>query len=218
MYSYVEEGCQNTAMKIEKNRHMEELIELLHAGEPVTAEQLALSTDSSVRTIKNDVKYLNEELQQSDGCEICSHKGKGYSTVIHDEQKTEALHYRVIVLNALFGYRSIIDTNRWLFIVQTLLTHHEIKKDKLCETLYLSESGIAPHVARACTFLESFGLQVHSNAVRGLFIHGKEQDIRSCLAEVASSSYHEIELIYNVPEFEKMILTLIRIRMYVMHS
>ena len=93
----MEEVCQNTAMKIEKNRHMKELIELFHAEESGTAEQLALSTDSSVRTIKNDVKYLNEELQQSDGCEICSHKGKGYSTVIHDEQKTEALHYRVRV-------------------------------------------------------------------------------------------------------------------------
>ena len=50
-------------MVIEKNRHMKELIELFHAEEPVTAEQLALSTDSSVRTIKNDVKYLNEELK-----------------------------------------------------------------------------------------------------------------------------------------------------------
>lgn len=192
-------------MVIEKNRHMKELIELFHAEEPVTAEQLALSTDSSVRTIKNDVKYLNEELKEEDGCEIYSHKGKGYSIIIHDEQKAEALHYRLTVLNALFGYRSIIDTSRWLFIVQTLLTHHEIKKDKLCETLYLSESGIAPHLARACTFLESFGLQVHSNAVQGLFIQGKEQDIRSCLVEVASSSYHEIELLYSVPEFEKMI-------------
>ena len=192
-------------MVIEKNRHMKELIELFHAEEPVTAEQLALSTDSSVRTIKNDVKYLNEELKEEDGCEIYSHKGKGYSIIIHDEQKAESLHYRLTVLNALFGYRSIIDTSRWLFIVQTLLTHHEIKKDKLCETLYLSESGIAPHLARACTFLESFGLQVHSNAVQGLFIQGKEQDIRSCLVEVASSSYHEIELLYSVPEFEKMI-------------
>lgn len=192
-------------MVIEKNRHMKELIELFHAEEPVTAEQLALSTDSSVRTIKNDVKYLNEELKEEDGCEIYSHKGKGYSIIIHDEQKANALHYRLTVLNALFGYRSIIDTSRWLFIVQTLLTHHEIKKDKLRETLYLSESGIAPHLARACTFLESFGLQVHSNAVQGLFIQGKEQDIRSCLVEVASSSYHEIELLYSVPEFEKMI-------------
>ena len=99
-------------MKIEKNRHMNELIELFNATEPVTAQQLALSTDSSVRTIKNDVKYLNEELKEEDGCEIYSHKGKGYSIIIHDEKKAEALQYRLTVLNALFGYRSIIDTSR----------------------------------------------------------------------------------------------------------
>lgn len=71
--------------------------------------------------------------------------------------------------------------------------------------MYLSESGVAPHLAKACSFLNSFGLDVYSNAVRGLFIKGKEQDIRSCCVEVASSSYHETELLYAVPEFENMI-------------
>ena len=192
-------------MIIEKNRHMNELMKLFRSSEAVTAEELASFTDSSVRTVKNDMKYLNEELKASEGCEIVSHKGKGYSIVISDAEKADALQYKLTVLRALFGYRSIIDTNRWLFIVQTLLIYSNIKKEKLCDTLYLSESGIAPHLAKACNFLESFGIEVHSNSVHGLFIHGKEQDIRSCLVEVASSSYHEIELMYNVPEFEKMI-------------
>lgn len=192
-------------MIIEKNRHMNELTKLFCSSEAVTAEELASFTDSSVRTVKNDMKYLNEELLTSEGCEIVSHKGKGYSIAIIDAEKADGLQHRLMVLHALFGYRSIIDTNRWLFIVQTLLAYREIKKEKLCDTLYLSESGIAPHLAKACTFLESYGIEVHSNAVHGLFIHGKEQDIRSCLVEVASSSYHEIELMYSVPEFEKMI-------------
>ena len=192
-------------MIIEKNRHMNELIKLLNTDGSVTAEELASFTDFSVRTVKNDMKYLNEELKVSEGCEICAHKGKGYSIVIIDTEKADQLRHRLMALNAIFGYKSIIDTNRWLFIVQTLLTYSEIKKEKLCEMLYLSGSGIAPHLAKACDFLESFGIEVHSNAVYGLFIQGKEQDVRSCLVEVASSSYYEIELIYSVSEFEKMI-------------
>ena len=127
---------------------MNELMKLFRSSEAVTAEELASFTDSSVRTVKNDMKYLNEELKASEGCEIVSHKGKGYSIVISDAEKADALQYKLTVLRALFGYRSIIDTNRWLFIVQTLLTYSNIKKEKLCDTLYLSESGIAPHFPR----------------------------------------------------------------------
>lgn len=192
-------------MIIEKNRHMEELIRLLDATAPLTAEELATEVDSSVRTVKSDIKYLNDELEATEGCRILSHKGKGYSICILDEEKTAQLRHRLEVYQALFGYRSILETNRWLFIAQTLLSCRKIKKEMICETLYLSESGIAPSLNRACEFLESFGITIHSNATNGLFIDGKEQDIRSCLVELASSSYHDIELIYSVPEFEEMI-------------
>ena len=63
-------------MIIEKNRHMNELIKLLNTDGSVTAEELASFTDFSVRTVKNDMKYLNEELKASEGCEICAHKGR----------------------------------------------------------------------------------------------------------------------------------------------
>lgn len=75
-------------MIIEKNRHMNELTKLFRSSEAVTAEELASFTDSSVRTVKNDMKYLNEELLTSEGCEIVSHKGKGYSIAIIDAEKS----------------------------------------------------------------------------------------------------------------------------------
>ena len=117
-------------MIIEKNRHMNELTKLFRSSEAVTAEELASFTDSSVRTVKNDMKYLNEELLTSEGCEIVSHKGKGYSIAIIDAEKADGLQHRLMVLHALFGYRSIIDTNRWLFIVQTLLAY--LQQRRIC--------------------------------------------------------------------------------------
>ena len=50
-------------MIIEKNRHMNELTKLFRSSEAVTAEELASFTDSSVRTVKNDMKYLNVPLK-----------------------------------------------------------------------------------------------------------------------------------------------------------
>ena len=192
-------------MNIQKNRHVNELLFLFNSSSKVTAEELASHVDSSIRTVKNDIKYFNEEADISSICKIISHKGKGYGVIVHNEEKFNELKYQLTVLKALFRDKSIVDTSRWLFLVQKLLTNSEIKKEKLCADLYLSESGIVPHLAKACSFLNSYGITVHSNAGRGLFISGAEQDIRSCLVEVASSSYHDIDLLYPVPEFEKMI-------------
>lgn len=51
-------------MIIEKNRHMNELTKLFRSSEAVTSEELASFTDSSVRTVKNDMKYLNVPLKE----------------------------------------------------------------------------------------------------------------------------------------------------------
>ena len=205
-------------MIIEKNRHLNELIKLFDSLKPVTATELASFTNASIRTIKNDMKYLNEELKASEGCEIYAHKGKGYSIIIKNKEKVQKLQYKLKALCTLFGQHSIIDENRWLFIVQALLTFSEIKKEKLCDHLYLIESGIALHLANACTFLGSFGIEVHSNTKHGLFIKGKEQDIRSCIVEVAGSFYHEIEPLYHVYEFEKMIYPSIEVYKNIRHA
>lgn len=120
-------------MIIEKNRYVNELQLLFNSTSEITAETLATYTDSSVRTVKNDIKYLNEELKKADGCQIYSHKGKGYSILVFDEEKAEALKHKIDVLNSLFGDRSIIDTSRWLFLVQKLLTHPEKKKNNFAK-------------------------------------------------------------------------------------
>lgn len=43
---------------------MNELTKLFRSSEAVTAEELASFTDSSVRTVKNDMKYLNVTLKE----------------------------------------------------------------------------------------------------------------------------------------------------------
>lgn len=75
-------------MIIEKNRHMNELMKLFRSSEAVTAEELATFTDSSVRTVKNDMKYLNEELMTSEGCEIISQE-KSVSVMLVERKNTQ---------------------------------------------------------------------------------------------------------------------------------
>ena len=61
-------------MKIEKNRHLIILDALTKASESMTAEQLALLSRSSVRTVKNDLKLLNRQLEGEQKNTSCFNK------------------------------------------------------------------------------------------------------------------------------------------------
>lgn len=192
-------------MRIEKNRHLTELLTLFDANDHVTAEVLAGKTMSSVRTVKADMKWMDEELQAEGAAKIVSHKAKGYRIEYLNEQKCHELYYNLMVLGSLYMNRSIMDTNRWLYITQKLLANGKAKKQELCDSLYVSGSTLSKALSDASAFLNSFHIQLKSDSVHGLYIQGKEQDLRSCIVEVACSSYHDAELLYPVPEFDDMI-------------
>ena len=192
-------------MRIEKNRYLIELLTLFDSQDAVTAEYLADKTKSSVRTIKADMKFLSEELQNEGIAEIESYKAKGYCVSAIDDNKCHDFYYKLMVMGSLYMNRSIMDTNRWLYIVQTLLALGQAKKQDLCDNLFITQSTIAKALTQASDFLNSFHLEMKSDSVHGLFIQGKEQDIRSCIVEVACSSYHDAELLYPVPEFDEML-------------
>jgi hypothetical protein len=191
-------------MKIEKNRHLDELLMLLDATSSLTSEYLARQTMSSVRTVKNDMFFLNTSLQKEEIAKIVSHKAKGYELVVLDQNKMDAFHKDLLVYHSLFLKRSIIETNRWLFIIQKLLTFSSVKKDELCTELYVSESTLSHNLATASDFMRSYSLKINSAVGKGICVEGKEQDKRACMVEVACSSYHDVELLYPVAEFDNM--------------
>ena len=192
-------------MRIEKNRHITEMIILYDSEVPVTAEYLAYKTFSSIRSVRNDISWLNNELKLQGAIQIISHKARGYSIQIIDEYKSKELYYKLLVLDSLYTNRSVLDTNRWLYVVQTLLTYESIKKETLCEKLYISETTLSGTLLKVSEFLNSFHISVKSASNKGLYIDGKEQDLRSCIVEVACSSYHDTELLYPVVQFDTMI-------------
>lgn len=191
-------------MKIEKNRYLEELLILFEKTEPVTSQQLAAQTMSSVRTIKNDMIYLTSALQKEGIARIVPHKAKGYHLAVLDQGKLDSFYKNLLVYHSLFMNRSIVETSRWLFIIQKLLTFNSAKKADLCEELYVSESTLSHNLATASAFMRSYSLTIDSVPGKGLFVKGREQDKRACMVEVACSSYHDVELLYPVAEFQSM--------------
>ncbi len=189
-------------MRIEKNRYLAILGTLIRQdGEYCSSEHLAHKAMASVRTIKSDIQYLDELLNEDGSCYIESAKSKGYRLVIEDPEKYEALCETVRVYQIIFRTQSIEKANRRLFILQTLLAEDAVKIDDLADSLFVSRSTLKEDMSWVNDFVRSFHLELVSVPGRGLIIRGREQDIRSAMLEVICSQYHDIEFMYPVGSF-----------------
>ncbi|MBQ5555372.1 MAG: HTH domain-containing protein, partial [Erysipelotrichaceae bacterium] len=63
-------------MKIEKNRHLLILDGLLQSDGPITAQQLAFLSDSSTRTVKQDIPLLSLQMEKEKIARIVSRKAR----------------------------------------------------------------------------------------------------------------------------------------------
>jgi hypothetical protein len=193
-------------MRIEKNRYLQELMALLESEGPLTSSQLAERARASVRSVKGDMVRLSAELEKEGSARIVSRKAAGYVMEPLDMKKYQELQRQVRMNNALFSTRpaSIVSINRILYIIQKLLAYGSVKKSTLCEELYVSESTLAPDLARAEEYFVSYGLKVVSVPGQGLQVRGPEQNLRASMVEMACSAYHDIELLYPVEAFDQL--------------
>lgn len=191
-------------MRLDKNRYLQELMCLLNSDEPVTSKQLSDLTTCSVRTVKDDIGVLNEALQQDHVGNIVSLKARGYLFCVNDSSRLTALKTELMIWQSVCYNRPIVETNRILFVEQTLLSNDAVKKEELCEKLFVSESTLSPILQEVSSFLQSYGLRIASLPGVGLKAVGKEQDKRSCMVEIACSFYHDVTLLYPVEQFDHM--------------
>ena len=158
------------------------MIELLKKSDYLTSRQLALCVGVSVRTIKSEVKRINELLAVYD---------------IHIEAKT-GIGYR---MNAI-GNKEIPDINYFLedmdydnylyvsdslegrvhFIACRLLEASDfIKSEALADELFISLSTLSHDLKQVKYIFRNFGIKIMSKPYKGIFVSGKEKNIRNCI-------------------------------------
>ena len=190
-------------MKIEKNRHLMILDGLMKADQEITAEKLALLSDSSIRTIKQDIIYLNENLKKENIASIRSLKAKGYVLEPLDEEKFAKLQEDVLIMLRMYYNRSIETMDRRLYIIHSFLAQDEVSIEQICEKLYLSESSVRKEIEWIRDFLASYDLSI---SMRGhnYYVSGKEANIRNVMVEIHCSQYHEFQQTYLHEGFNAM--------------
>lgn len=154
---------------------------LQEAKEPITSSELAASLLVSSKTVRNDIKVLNQELKEI-GARIESYRGKGYR-LITDNEKT----IREFLENHSEMTREDIPSkheDRVRFLMERLLFNSDyIKVEDLADTLYISRSTLQNELKAIRTILKKYDLNIEQKPHHGIRVIGNEVQIRFCISE-----------------------------------
>lgn len=154
----------------------------------VPSSCMAERLEVSARTIKRDVKELNEDLVCC-GARIISNN-TGYKLDILDEE----VYRQFIKLDFKFSEGNPIkEINQ---IIDLLACNAYTSQDKISEELYLSKSTIHKYMGQVKERLNEFDITLRSRPHYGYSLEGKETDIRNCVARylIYQDDFHRLYL------------------------
>jgi len=177
---------------------------LMETQREITANRLAFLSDSSVRTVKQDIIFLNECLEEENIARIRSTRSKGYVLEIIDQQKYKDLKDHVLVMQMMYYKRPIETMNRRLYIIHSLFAQDQVSIEQICEKLYLSDTSVRKEAEWVRSFLETYDLQIGVKNGHFYYVYGREEDFRSAAVEIHCSQYHEFQQTYTHEGFNIM--------------
>ncbi|QWU13137.1 lichenan operon transcriptional antiterminator [Paenibacillus sophorae] len=160
------------------------LRELMVADTVVTSEYLANVIGVTSRTIRNDMKDLEDMLSQHVAV-IHSVRGIGYKMQILDDSLFCKL-LQEMIRNDSSQHGMIPNTPeeriRYL-IKRLLLTEEFVKLEDLADELYISKSTIQNDLKDVKKALQEYGIELDKRPNYGLRIKGEEVKLRFCMSE-----------------------------------
>lgn len=160
------------------------LDKLINSNEYLTSAYLAKLSGVSSRTIRSDIKELNEFLILYD-MKIISVKGKGSKLDIKNKKHLKKLLKDISVRDEL-ELNTIPDFphQRIIYIIKRLLsTNNPITLEKLADELYVSLSTIKNDLKVVKLTLKDYKLKIIVKENKGIMIEGKEIDKRFCISQ-----------------------------------
>ena len=158
-------------------KRMQDILSLLNQQQSLTSQELAEKLEVSSKTIRNDIKKLNEEIKEN-GAIIISKPNAGMFLSVTDKG---------IFTDYLKSMNTLNDTNdipnnsqeRIDYILDKLLKGEEfIKKEDLAEELFVSLSCLTQDLKEVKKELDDYNLSLEHKPNYGFRIKGEEFDLR----------------------------------------
>ncbi|GAB2027381.1 BglG family transcription antiterminator [Lactovum odontotermitis] len=164
----------------------------------LTAKDLAASLDISVRTVKTDLKAIQEYSGEFTSFRLESLSSQGSRIIVTDEARFEE---ELRDIESATGADVSDAENRAKFMIRFLLEQRDFKsKIQLENKFYLSESTLYHCMKEVRKLLSSFNLQLHYKTNLGYKIEGEELDKRICLVKLDPDTKYQITPLSSRPD------------------
>lgn len=151
------------------------IIDRLSKMDMCTNRQLALLCDCSPKTIQNKIKEINDYLKSLGfASRISSQKGKG----IYLDIKNDECLDKIIDVFKDDGYRK---EDLAIQIALDLVNNEYVKLDDISDNYGLSRNAVTDVLTLAKKVLDNYFIEVKSKPHYGLYVDGKEKEIREFL-------------------------------------
>jgi len=178
---------------------LRELMSIQSTLSTVTSEYLATVNQVSSRTIRTDIKQLDDILSQY-GAKVKSARGTGYELSVLDEKQFHQL-LKELSANQLFDATSIptVPDDRVHYLIKRLLLADEyLKLEDLADELYISKSTIQNDLRDVKKQLCKYDILLEKRPNYGLKAKGDEMKMRFCMSEyIFNRKDKEIDMVYN---------------------
>lgn len=174
---------------------------LLNSRVPVTVDFIAKELGVSNKTIRNDLKTLEDYLQKR-GLSLKKRPGIGVS--IEGSEKGKAALNNEVTAGAALP-KSHTPESRKLFILKCLLlSKGSITIKQLSELMYVSKVTIQKDLNDVEEWLQRFNLSLLKKTNYGIEVVGDEENVRNAMANLIAMTENEDnlkELLYNEATF-----------------
>lgn len=156
---------------------------MLMTGEYLTAGVLAQALCVSSKTVRNQIKSLNEILKEYDAC-IESKHGTGFRLTAKNPERIKELEQSMWNLELRQAKIPDSSEERIMFLAEYLLGADDyVKLDELSDLLYISKRTLTGNLKEVEEILKRYHLTLRRKPNYGIRIEGREFERRLCIAD-----------------------------------
>jgi transcriptional antiterminator len=164
---------------------------LLENEDPLTTKNLAEELDVSSRTIRSDLKKLENWLEER-GIELIIKRGVGVWLDL-DTKKRLRLEKKLSVFKSIDI--SLTPNKRQQYILKTLLQKNKkITMDNLASEMFVSKTTVFKDLKKVDMWLQKHNLKLLRKRYYGISVEGKEKDWREAVVDLLREFKDDNEL------------------------
>ncbi len=170
---------------IASENRMAEILQYLRKAQTSSVSALASRLHVSERTIRNDIRQLNEDFKS---CAVIDGEKGRYSLRIYDLDEYRRIYARIAKSEVLFNS----GRSRREYIFGSLMhTDEPLLSDDLAYEMNIGRTTFIGDLKKLRQEIKSYDLTILGMTSKGLVLQGREEDIRHYVLKEMYSSFYE---------------------------